>query len=133
VKNDNIANDYKLDTNECNPGHPLRLLLDMKNVRDILMLCIGCRADFVRAQIWLVFLANFCKYFILMASQAFLFQFVEKVYDWDSKTFSQYQSLSYIINSISVMLLTTVLIKVRILSAFVIITNIMPKKSFLRN
>ncbi|CAG2102356.1 unnamed protein product [Medioppia subpectinata] len=124
TKNVNEFNDLNtnIDTNTDNETktivdnnkaiHPLRLLLDWRNVKDIVMSCFKSRSHFVRAQLMLIIMADFCGYFIKSGILTFAFQFAEKIYNWDSKVFSEYQSMSLIITSISVLLLTSVLIRI---------------------
>ncbi|CAG2174358.1 unnamed protein product, partial [Oppiella nova] len=114
---DNNNNDRKeLENKKQNIGnetkHPLRLLFDINNAKDIVTTCTKKRPNYVRAQIWLIIGAMFCGYFIAAAPGAFFFQFIEKVYYWDASTFTQISSMGMIVNSIIIIFLTPLLIKV---------------------
>ncbi|CAG2102357.1 unnamed protein product [Medioppia subpectinata] len=108
-----IINDETVDLPVADRAkHPIRLLLDYKNIVVIIMSCFKRRHNRATTKIWLVIIANFCLYMIRTGNSTFLFQFVEKIYHWDAKEYSQFQSMSLAINSISVILMTYVFIKI---------------------
>jgi hypothetical protein len=97
-----------------NTENPIKLLFKLRNVKEIVMTCIKKRDNYVRAQIWLTILSMFCNMFIIMSSMAFLFQFVEKMYEWDAEKYSYISSIGTIINSVIMMTVTPIFIKVGI-------------------
>ena len=71
------------------------------------------RPNYVRAQIFLITCALFCNLFIVISPNSFLFQFAEKIYEWDAKTYSYVLSISDIVNSTVIIAVSPILIKVR--------------------
>ncbi|CAG2105176.1 unnamed protein product [Medioppia subpectinata] len=92
--------------------HPLRLLFNVNNVREIAQTLTKRRPNYVRAQIWLVIAGMFGCYFVWTAPVAFLFQFVEKIYRWDARVYTELSSIGMIANSLVVIFITPLLIKV---------------------
>ena len=102
-----------------NPGygsetkHPLKLLFDLKNVKLMIMTFIKKRPYNVRAQILLLCVALFNYMFIQYAPLTFLFQFTERMYNWNAQTYSYMSSIGYFINSLAAIFLGPLLIRVR--------------------
>ncbi|CAG2167426.1 unnamed protein product [Oppiella nova] len=92
--------------------HPLRLLFNINNVREIAITFAKKRPNYVRAQIWLAIGGMFWCYFIWTAPAAFLFQFVEKIYHWDAPVYTELSSIGMIANSVVIIFITPLLIKV---------------------
>ncbi len=98
--------------------NPIKLLFDLKNVKEMVMTCIKKRKSYVRVQIWLIILSIFCHQFVIHSPGSFLFQFVEKIYEWDAQTYSYISSVGNIIQTAVMMTITPVFIKVIIIFPF---------------
>ena len=94
--------------------HPLRLLFDIKNVKEIVMTCLKKRDGYVRAEIWLIIGGMFCAYVLGSGPGVFFFQFAEKIYKWDAEIWTLVSSIGMMANSLVVILITPILIKVNI-------------------
>ena len=92
--------------------HPLRLLFNIKNVKEIVMTCIKKRDGYVRAEIWLIIGGMFCSYILSSGPSVFFFQFAEKIYKWDAEVWTKISSFGMIANSMVVIMITPILIKV---------------------
>jgi hypothetical protein len=107
-KNREIENSSEVKQN------PIKLLFNIRNVKEIFMTCIKKRDNYVRAQIWLLILSAFCVLFIVMSPMSFLFQFVEKMYEWDAEKYSYVNSVGTITHTVITMTVTPIFIKVSI-------------------
>lgn len=90
----------------------IRQIVNCKNVRQVMITCLKKRPKRGRAQIWLSMAGIFLYLFILMTVPAFEFQFYQKVYKWDAKDMSFWESIGLIANSVFVMISTPILIRV---------------------
>ncbi len=79
----------------------LKQLFDLNNVRDILHTCIKPRPNKARAQIWLLFLSIFCVLLSYMGGMIILWQYVEKLFSWSAKYYSNVNSLVSIFTIVS--------------------------------
>jgi len=103
--------------------HPLRQLFDFRNVKEIVRTCTKKRDNYVRAQIWLVILSMFCHLFVTLSPGSFLFQFVEKIYEWNAQTYAYISSVGTIAKTAVMMTITPIFIKV-IIILFCIFINL---------
>jgi hypothetical protein len=97
-----------------NSENPIKLLFNLRNVKEIVMTCIKKRDNYVRAQIWLTILSMFCNLFITMSPMAFQFQFAEEIYEWDAQKYSYVFSVGTITHTVIMMIVTPIFIKVGI-------------------
>ena len=98
--------------------HPLKLLFDLNNVKLMVVAFIKKRPHNVRAQILLLCVALFNYMFIQSAPHIFLFQFTQKIYNWDVKTFSYMSSIGLFVNSFVAIVIGPVLIKAKYALSF---------------
>jgi hypothetical protein len=80
-RSSNSKKDLVLENSSEAKQNPIKLLFNLRNVKEIVMTCIKKRDNYVRAQIWLIILSIFCHLFVIMSPMSFLFQFVEKIYE----------------------------------------------------
>lgn len=92
--------------------HPMKLLFDLKNVKLMVSTFVKKRSYNVRSQILIVCLALFNYMFIRYAPFTFLFQFTEKLYNWDAEVYSDMSSLGLIVNGVVAIVLGPLLINV---------------------
>ena len=107
-----VVNEMQKQFNDNKHIHPLRLLFNFRNVTDMVRTCCKPRANYVRLQIWLLFLTMLCYLMVHMGSGVFLFPFVERVYGWDSEIFSTASAIGNVINALCTLMVAPVLIKV---------------------
>jgi RsiW-degrading membrane proteinase PrsW (M82 family) len=113
-KSSNSRKDLEIENSSEVKQNPIKLLFNLRNVKEIVMTCIKKRDNYVRAQIWLLILSAFCGLFILMSPMSFLFQFVEKMYEWDAEKYSYVNSVGTITHTVITMTVTPIFIKVSI-------------------
>ena len=92
--------------------NPLKLLFDLNNVKEMVKTYAKKRPNHGRSQILLITLALFCNLFTIFGPMTFLFQFTEKIYEWNATTYSYVYSFGQIGNSLVIMFVSPVLIKV---------------------
>lgn len=92
--------------------HPLRLLFDWNNIRQMLTTYVKRRPNKLRMQILLITLALFCNWFVLFGPITFQFQFTEIVYKWNVTTYNYVNSIGKVTTSIAMMVISPILIKV---------------------
>ena len=97
-----------------NRRHALRMLFDWRNVREVFITSFKKRPNNSRAQIWLIIAGIFTYLFVLVFVPTYEFQFVEKIYNWDAKDYSFWESMGLIANCIFVLTLTPLLTQVTI-------------------
>ena len=107
VKND-MGNNYK----EFENVNPIKLLFDFKNVIEMVKTCTKKRTNYIRLQIWLLFLSMITYFLYREGSNVFLFQFVERVYQWDAEQYSYGASLNTLCNAIFLLTIIPFIIKV---------------------
>jgi hypothetical protein len=113
-KSSNSKKDLKIENSLEVKQNPIKLLFNLRNVKEIVMTCIKKRDNYVRAQIWLIILSLFCHLFVVMSPMSFLFQFVEKIYEWNAEKYSYISSLGTISHTMVMMTITPIFIKVSI-------------------
>ena len=91
--------------------HPIKMLCDLSNIKDMFLCCIKQRPNKVRTQIWLLLVCTFISS-TLMSGQQFTFQFVQKVYLWDSVWFAYVMSLTTMASLIASFTVLPLIIKV---------------------
>ncbi|CAG2181747.1 unnamed protein product, partial [Oppiella nova] len=91
--------------------HPMKLLFDCTNVKEMLKTCCKPRANHVRLQIWLLFLSMAIYIMAYMAPIVFMFQFCQKVYNWDSETYSNVSAGASFISCAATLIIAPILIK----------------------
>jgi hypothetical protein len=87
-------------------------LIDLQNIRDMFKTCTKHRSDGRRGQIWILFISLPLIMLTINGSQIVLFQFVQKVFQWDAEIYSIVNSLVFIITAITVAIVVPILIKV---------------------
>ena len=92
--------------------HPLKLLFNFENVRDIVKTCCKPRTNYIRLQIWLLYLSMLCYLMAHMGTTVFLFPFVQKIYQWNSETYSNASAIGNVIQALATLLIAPILIKV---------------------
>ena len=92
-------NELKQDSN-IKDVHPIKMLCDLSNIKEMFLCFIKPRPNKVRAQIWILLLCKTISV-TLISGQQFTFQFVQKIYFWDSVWFSYVSSCSTIISLIA--------------------------------
>lgn len=88
-----------------------RELFDLSNVVDIFYTCIKPRPNKGRAQIWLLFMSICCVMLSYMGSVMILWQYVEKLFSWSAKYYSNVNSLVTIFTIVSMAVIIPVLMK----------------------
>ncbi|CAG2105249.1 unnamed protein product [Medioppia subpectinata] len=103
----------KLQTFNANKDqHPLRLLLNLGNVKQMFTTCFKRRPNHLRRQIWLLFLSMTCYMVSHIGPVFFMYQFTQKVYAWDSMTYSNGASIAIIAITAGTMIIAPILLKV---------------------
>ena len=92
--------------------NPIRLLFDCGNISEIVKTCFKKRPTLIRAQIWLMFLSMLVFNLSREGSYIFLFQFVERVYQWNAEQYSYASSISTLVNVIFLLTVVPFIIKV---------------------
>jgi hypothetical protein len=116
-KSSNSKKDLEIENSskaKQNTENPIKLLFNLRNVKEIVMTCFKKRDNYVRAQIWLIILSLFCHLFVVMSPMSFLFQFVEKIYEWNAEKYSYISSLGTISHTVVMMTITPIFIKVSV-------------------
>ncbi|CAG2118473.1 unnamed protein product, partial [Medioppia subpectinata] len=103
----------KLQTFEANKDkNPLKLLLNVNNVKQMFATCVKRRPNYVRLQIWLLFLSMACCLIAHIGPMIFYYQFSQKVYAWDSKVYSNANAIASIAITLGTMIIAPILLKV---------------------
>ena len=92
--------------------HPLLLLFDLNNIRQMVNTYVKKRPNRVRPQLVLLTLALFCNWFVEYGPHTFQFQFTEKVYNWSASTYNYVTSVEQVSGSMVIMAISPLLIKV---------------------
>ena len=92
--------------------HPIKLLFDMNNVKDMFRTCFKKRPEKARLQLWLLFLSTACYLLTHVGPYLFLFSFVQKVYNWNSGVYSDWLAINNIINGVVTFVFAPIFIKV---------------------
>ncbi|CAG2101156.1 unnamed protein product [Medioppia subpectinata] len=92
--------------------HPIKLLLNLSNAREMWRTCSKRRDGWTRLQIWLLFLSMACYLMSNIGPVFFLYQFSQKVYNWDSKTYSDVTAIAHIAITLATMIFAPILLKV---------------------
>ena len=103
-----VGNNYK----EFENVNPIKLLFDIKNVVEMIKTCTKKRTNYIRLQIWLLFLSMVTYILSREGSNVFMFQFVERVYQWDAEQYSYGLSLNTLCNAIFLLTIIPFVIKV---------------------
>lgn len=103
--------------------HPMLLLFDLSNIKQMLATYVKPRPGRVRIQIVLVTLALFCNWFALFGPMTFQFQFTEKVYKWTATTYNYVTSFGQIISSVVIMCISPLLIKVSVILCVIMLIS----------
>ena len=107
----NQSNKNDRNNENTKPKHPLKMLCDLSNIKDMFLCCVKPRPNRVRTQIWLLLVCKFISS-TLMSGQQFTFQFVQKVYHWDSVWFAYVKSLTTIASLIASFTVLPFIIKI---------------------
>ncbi|CAG2178109.1 unnamed protein product, partial [Oppiella nova] len=89
----------------------IRQLFDISNVVDIFYTCIKRRPNRARTQIWLLFVSICCVMLSYMGSVIILWQYVEKLFSWSAKYYSNINSLVTVFTIISMAIIIPVFMK----------------------
>lgn len=108
--NDNQINE-KIK-NEEKQKNPIQMLFDLNNVVEMFTTCLKKRDNHVRAQIWLLFLSMIIYLLSHSGPYVFLFQFVQRVYDWNAEIYSYAYALSNFFQSVALLTVVPYLVKV---------------------
>ncbi|CAG2106820.1 unnamed protein product, partial [Medioppia subpectinata] len=92
--------------------HPIRLLFNCRNVKDMFTTCCKRRTNYVRLQLWLLFVSMAIFVIAFMGPIVFLYSFVQIIYKWDSQMFSNISAAGSFISIGAVFFVTPILIKV---------------------
>ena len=92
--------------------HPLRLLFDLNNIRQMVGTYVKKRPNRVRPQLVLLTLALFCNWFVVYGPLTFQFQFAERVYNWSASTYNYVTAVGQVSSSVIIMVISPLLIKV---------------------
>mgnify|MGYP002715415198 CR=1 FL=1 len=92
--------------------NPIRLLFDCGNIVEIVKTCFKKRPTSIRAQIWLIFLSMLMFNMSREGLYVFLFQFVERVYQWNAEEYSYASSIATLVNVIFLLTVIPFIIKV---------------------
>lgn len=106
-----FSNDYNIIT-KTKKKHPLKLLFDVNNIKDIIKTCLKPRENRVRAQIWLLFVSMVIYLLSHLGPSQILFQFAQKVYHWESAKYSYASSLGNVFTCIAMTTVAPILVKV---------------------
>jgi PCFT/HCP family folate transporter-like MFS transporter 1/3 len=87
-------------------------LIDLQNIRDMFKTCTKHRSDGKRGQIWILFISLPLIMLTINGSYIVLFQFVQKVFQWNAEIYSTVNSLVFIMTAITVATVVPILIKV---------------------
>ncbi|CAG2176864.1 unnamed protein product, partial [Oppiella nova] len=91
--------------------HPMKLLFNTNNVKEMWRTCSKKRDKRVRRQIWLLFLADAIYLLDHVGPFIFMYQFSQKVYSWDSSTYSNGSTIEKISSSVATMIFGAILLK----------------------
>ena len=92
--------------------HPLKLLFNWRNVTDMFKTCCKPRPNYVRCQIWLLFLSMLCYIMVHVGPGTFLYPFVQKVYEWNSDAYTTASAIGNVITALVTLLAVPILIRV---------------------
>jgi len=113
LKNENNFHNRVNDNKDIHKDiHPLRLLIDLNNIKDMFGTCCKRRTNYVRLQIWLLFASTSIYLLAHVGPIIFLFAFVQKVYSWDSETYSNASTIDKLIVALGTITIGPILIKV---------------------
>ena len=92
--------------------HPIKLLFNFKNIRDMWRTCIKKRTNYVRLQIWLLFISMVC--FVLSHSGPifFLYQFAQKEYHWNAEQYSNAFAIEKVVSALATLILMPLFVRV---------------------
>jgi len=116
----NINDEHNKNENTMNEAieqkNTFKLLFKFNNIKDMFSTCLKKRDNYVRLQIWLLFVAIIFNLLSSIGPMMFLYQFVQKVYSWNSETYSNASALGNILNALATLIIVPILIKVNSLS-----------------
>jgi PCFT/HCP family folate transporter-like MFS transporter 1/3 len=97
--------------NEEEKRHPIRMLFDLSNMKEMYFCAIKKRPNKVRKQIWLLYGIMIIT-IISYRANSINFQFVQKIYYWDAEFYASISSISMIVHTIATLTIVPFLIKV---------------------
>ncbi|XP_054156950.1 thymic stromal cotransporter homolog, partial [Oppia nitens] len=92
--------------------HPIKSLFNINNIKEMLITCCKPRRHYVRLQIWLLILSMAILVLAYMGPLIFLFPFVQKIYQWDSETYSTMNALNGLVSSLCTIFIGPLFIKI---------------------
>ena len=87
-------------------------LIDIQNVRDMWKTCTKRRSDGKRGEIWILLMSLTVITLTNNGSNGVMFQFVQKVFEWNAEVFSIVNASTLLITSLSVVVIVPTLIKI---------------------
>lgn len=91
---------------------PIKIFLDLTNIKEMFQTFTKARPHNIRMQIVLLLISKTISQLASWGPTTFMFQFVQKVYSWNSSQYSNYLTGSYLINIITTFIFAPVIINV---------------------
>lgn len=107
VKKDKLASSDK-------EVSPIKLLFDVNNVKEMFRTFLKPRRHNVRFHLILLIIASMTILLAYIGPAVFLYQYVEKVFNWNSSQYSNYTTVTSTINILSMFTLAPLVLKVSI-------------------
>lgn len=98
--------------------NPLRILFDLNNMKDMFRTFVKPRLYHVRLHLILIIFASMTVLLAYIGPAMFLYQYVEKVFSWNSSQYSNYSTITSVINILSMFTLAPLVLKVSAGSAY---------------
>ena len=103
----------KVDSEEANNSKSaLAILFDVNNVKDMFHTFTKPRQHNIRLHIVLLVLASMTYLLAYLGPGVFMYQYVQKTFSWNSSQYSNYVTVTSIVNILSMFLIAPVLINV---------------------
>ncbi|XP_054157504.1 uncharacterized protein LOC128955852 [Oppia nitens] len=109
---DDIVNSKLKTFDEYKHIKPIKLLFDLKNAKEMWRTCSRKRHNHLRLQIWLLFLSFACFIIAHVGPIIFMFQFTQKVYGWDSQTYSTWSAITSGTGALATFIIAPLLLKI---------------------
>ena len=94
---------------------PLRILFDLNNMKDMFRTFVKPRPYHVRLHLILIIFASMTVLLAYIGPAMFLYQYVQKVFSWNSSQYSNYSTITSAINIASMFILAPLCLKVKAL------------------
>ena len=103
--------------------HPLKLLFKLDNVREMFRTCFKKRPGTVRLQLWLLLVVMIFFMISHIGPIIFLYSFTQKIYGWNSETYSNASVIEKIVNTLVTFISAPILIRVRLFGLIQFLTH----------